>query len=166
MKNWLLSTFFSALALIGSAQETPEPVAPLKADAGGLLYVIPVQGVVDTGMLHVVRRGLREAEQKKASGIILRMDTPGGRVDIMEEILQRLLRSKIRTHTFVEKDAMSAGAIIALGTDEIYMAPGSRIGAATPHMAEHGLAGIPVGCAVSVARNGQAKQCQRIERMG
>ena len=132
MKNWLLSTFFSALALIGSAQETPEPVAPLKADAGGLLYVIPVQGVVDTGMLHVVRRGLREAEQKKASGIILRMDTPGGRVDIMEEILQRLLRSKIRTHTFVEKDAMSAGAIIALGTDEIYMAPGSRIGAATP----------------------------------
>lgn len=132
MKIWLLSIIFSALSLIGSAQEAPAPVAPIKAVEGGPLYVIPVQGVVDTGMLHVVRRGLREAEQKKASGIILRMDTPGGRVDIMEEILQRLLRSKIRTHTFVEKDAMSAGAIIALGTDEIYMAPGSRIGAATP----------------------------------
>jgi membrane-bound serine protease (ClpP class) len=132
MKNWLLSTLFSTLALGGVAQQGPEPAVPAKPAAGGPLYVIPVQGVVDTGMLHVVRRGLREAEQKKASGIILRMDTPGGRVDIMEEILQRLLRVKIRTHTFVEKDAMSAGAIIALGTDEIYMAPGSRIGAATP----------------------------------
>ena len=132
MKNWLLSTLFSTLALGGVAQQGPAPAAPVQPDADGPLYVIPVQGVVDTGMLHVVRRGLREAEQQKASGIILRMDTPGGRVDIMEEILQRLLRTKIRTHTFVEKDAMSAGAIIALGTDEIYMAPGSRIGAATP----------------------------------
>lgn len=132
MKNWLLSTLFSTLALGGVAQQSPAPAAPVQPDADGPLYVIPVQGVVDTGMLHVVRRGLREAEQQKASGIILRMDTPGGRVDIMEEILQRLLRTKIRTHTFVEKDAMSAGAIIALGTDEIYMAPGSRIGAATP----------------------------------
>ncbi len=132
MKNWLPSILFSALALGGVAQQPPEPSAPARTDAEGPLYVIPVQGMVDTGMLHVVRRGLREAEQQKASGIILRMDTPGGRVDVMEEILQRLLRTKIRTHTFVEKDAMSAGAIIALGTDEIYMAPGSRIGAATP----------------------------------
>lgn len=132
MKNRLLSILFSALALHGAAQQPPVAPAPDRAGADGPLYVIPVQGVVDTGMLHVVRRGLREAEQKKAAGIILRMDTPGGRVDIMEEILQRLLRTKIRTHTFVEKDAMSAGAIIALGTDEIYMAPGSRIGAATP----------------------------------
>ncbi|MFO1522037.1 MAG: NfeD family protein [Kiritimatiellia bacterium] len=136
MKSWILSTLFSAAALAACAQGSspaPAPPSPAGAEASGAngpLYVIPVHGVVDRGMLW--SGAACGGGRLNASGIILRMDTPGGRVDIMEEIIQRLLRARVRTYTFVEKDAMSAGAIIALGTDEIYMAPGSRIGAATP----------------------------------
>ena len=62
------------------------------------------------------------------------MDTPGGRVDITRDIIEIISKIKIPVYTFVEKDAYSAGAIIALATPHIYMAPGSVIGAATPLM--------------------------------
>jgi membrane-bound serine protease (ClpP class) len=60
------------------------------------------------------------------------MDTPGGRVDITREIIDIISKIDVPVYTFIERDAYSAGAIIALSTPHIYMAPGSVIGAATP----------------------------------
>jgi membrane-bound serine protease (ClpP class) len=62
------------------------------------------------------------------------MDTPGGQVNAAEGIVNAITRTAIPTYTFVDNDAFSAGAIIALATKHIYMAPGSVIGAATPMM--------------------------------
>ncbi len=98
------------------------------------VYVIPVKGMIERGLLYVIRRGVAEAEQNKANAIILDMDTPGGRLDAAEEIVNIISSTKIKTYTFVNHDAISAGAIIALATDKIYMAPGSRIGDAMPIM--------------------------------
>ncbi|MFC1467322.1 nodulation protein NfeD [Verrucomicrobiota bacterium] len=96
------------------------------------VYVIPVEGMIEPALLYVIRRGVDEAVSAKADALILTMDTPGGRLDATEEIIRTLGKSKLPTYTFVEKDAFSAGAIIALSTQHIYMAPGSVIGDAMP----------------------------------
>ncbi len=96
-----------------------------------LVIVIPVEGMIERGLLYVIRRSLADAVREEAAVVILDMDTPGGRVDVTEEIMRLLmdLPDSIRTITYVNKDALSAGALITASTGRIYMAPGSRIGA-------------------------------------
>jgi membrane-bound serine protease (ClpP class) len=62
------------------------------------------------------------------------MRTNGGLVDVTEEIIRLLERAPMKTYTYVDDKAYSAGAYIAAATDKIFMAPGSVIGAATPVM--------------------------------
>lgn len=97
----------------------------------GPVCVITVDGVVERGLLYVMRRGVKEAKAANASAIILDMNTPGGRLDTAEEIIRLLLNvpNSIKTYTYVNPDALSAGALISLATDEIYIAPSGRIGA-------------------------------------
>jgi membrane-bound serine protease (ClpP class) len=59
------------------------------------------------------------------------MDTYGGTVTDADEIRTRILESKIPVYVFINKDAASAGALISIACDSIYMAPGASIGAAT-----------------------------------
>jgi len=90
--------------------------------------------MIERGLVYVVRRGVATAHREGASAIIFDMHTPGGRLDAAEEIVNIIANVGIETCTFVNRDAISAGAIISLGTDRIYMAPGSRIGDAMPLM--------------------------------
>lgn len=90
--------------------------------------------MIEPALLYVIRRGVLEAERRNAAAIILKMDTPGGRLDATADIVRVLQRTRVPTYTFVEKSAISAGAIIALATKHIYMAPGSVIGDAMPIM--------------------------------
>ena len=110
------------------AEDAPSP-APK-----GPVYVIPVKGMIEPALLYVMRRGVLEAERNDAAAIILLMDTPGGRLDAATDIVRLMQRARVPTYTFVEKNAISAGAIIALSTRKIYMAPGSVIGDAMPIM--------------------------------
>jgi membrane-bound serine protease (ClpP class) len=96
--------------------------------------VLTIHEDITHNTLYLVRRGLREAEEKKAAAVVLDMRTNGGRVDVTEEIIRLLERTSIKTYTFVNDKAYSAGAYIAAATDKIFMAPGSVIGAATPVM--------------------------------
>lgn len=106
--------------------------APSLSREGEPVYIIPIKGEIEQGLVWVVRRGIREAEENNARAIILNMDTPGGKVDATEEIIDLLSATKIPTYTYVNPRAFSAGAYIAMATKHIYMAPGSTIGAATP----------------------------------
>ena len=90
--------------------------------------------MIEPALTYVVRRGVQEADAAKAKAIIFVMDTPGGTLDAASDIIRLIERAPMPTYTFVEKDAYSAGAIIAMATKTIYMAPGSVIGAATPMM--------------------------------
>lgn len=117
-------------SLCGAAEPLPASTAPLPRT----VYILPVSQVIDRAQLYVFRRGLAEAQQHQAAALILDMDTPGGRIDVTEDILKLLKQVSIPTYTYVNPSAISAGAIIALGTRHIYMAPGSRIGDAMPIM--------------------------------
>lgn len=99
-----------------------------------VVYIIPIKKMIEPALLYVIRRGVDEATGSNAAAIIFAMDTPGGRVDATQDILTIINKTDIPTYTFVESEAFSAGAIIAMGTEHIYMAPGSVIGAATPMM--------------------------------
>lgn len=93
---------------------------------------IPVEGVVELGMAPFIERSLAEAEASGARFVVLDMDTPGGRVDAAQRITDALRDTDLPVYTLVNRRAFSAGALIALATDRIYMRPGSVIGAATP----------------------------------
>lgn len=97
-----------------------------------VVYQIPIEDQIEPALLYVIRRGVTEASKASADAIIFTMDTPGGRVDITRDILEIIREIDVPVYTFVKRDAYSAGAIIALSTPKIYMAPGSVIGAATP----------------------------------
>jgi membrane-bound serine protease (ClpP class) len=99
-----------------------------------LVFQIPIENQIEPALLYVIRRGVTEAAAADADAILFTMDTPGGRVDITRDIIDIIRKSDIPFYTFVERDAYSAGAIIAIATEKIYMAPGSVIGAATPMM--------------------------------
>ena len=114
------------LAPPAGAAAAPAPDAPV--------YVIPIRGQIEGALLYVIRRGIAEAEQKNAAAIVLVMDTPGGTLAAASDIVRSIQAAKPPVYTFVEKDAFSAGAIIALATRRIYMAPGAVIGDALPIM--------------------------------
>lgn len=127
-----------ALGLLAVAMLPTQPARAAEprdtATEQPLVYVIPIRGMIEPALLYVVRRGVSEAERDQADAIVFVMDTPGGTVDAAREIVFTIQNLSVPTYTFVEKDAFSAGAIIALATRAIYMAPGSVIGAALPIM--------------------------------
>jgi len=97
-----------------------------------VVYVIPIDGVIDLGLAPFVERTLTEATAEQAAAVILEINTFGGRVDAAVLIRDALLRTPVRTIAFVNKRAISAGALIALATTTIAMAEGGTLGAATP----------------------------------
>src|SRR3954447_13515808 len=98
----------------------------------GDVAVIPLSGEISGSLAAFVRRTAKEAEMAGASAIIFEMNTYGGRLDAAEEISNVLNKTTIPTYTFINSNAGSAGAILALATRYIYMAPVSAIGAAAP----------------------------------
>jgi membrane-bound serine protease (ClpP class) len=98
----------------------------------GPVYRVPVTGVIELGLAPFIERILAEAEAANAAVVILDIDTPGGRVDAAQRITKALQDADIPTYALVNPHAFSAGAMIALATDRIYMRPYSMIGAATP----------------------------------
>lgn len=95
------------------------------------ILVVPVSGMVDNGLVKLVERGILEAETMSYKMIIFDMDTYGGLLDAGDKIRSAILDTEMPTIAFVNKNAASAGALIAIACDEIVMAPGSSMGAAT-----------------------------------
>src|SRR5438477_1752169 len=98
----------------------------------GDVVVVPLRGEISPSLLMFLRRAEKAAESNSASAIIFEMNTYGGRLDSAEEITSALNHATIPTYTFINTNAGSAGALIALATPHIYMAPVSAIGAAAP----------------------------------
>jgi membrane-bound serine protease (ClpP class) len=99
---------------------------------GGPIYRIPVDGVIELGLAPFIERTLREAEAAGARAVILDIETPGGRIDAAQRIVRAIQESAVPVYALVNMHAHSAGAMIALAARQIYMRPGSQIGAVTP----------------------------------
>ena len=106
--------------------------APLAQEKRPVVYVAPIEGIIDLGLAPFVQRVLDEATAAGAAAVVLEINTFGGRVDAAVQIRDALLNSRVRTVAFVNKRAISAGALISLAAENLVMAGGSTIGAATP----------------------------------
>lgn len=126
MKHWFIALgLILGFSPLTQAQTAPE-VKP------GDIVVAPLKGEVSEAQVFVLRRALKAAEAGKAAAFVIDMDTYGGSLGAAVKILDLLLKSQIPTYTYIDSNAGSAGALIALGTQHIYMAPVSAIGAAAP----------------------------------
>lgn len=95
------------------------------------VFTFAIDQDIDPAMNRRVKLALEQAEALQVDVILIEMDTYGGAVTDADEIRTRILESKIPVYVFINKDAASAGALISIASDSIYMAPGASIGAAT-----------------------------------
>ena len=96
------------------------------------VYYTLLKGTINNKLANDFIGVLEEAESTNAEAIILEIDTFGGRLDAAVKIKDKLIDTQINTIAFINKKAISAGALISLASRHIVMAPGSTIGAATP----------------------------------
>jgi membrane-bound serine protease (ClpP class) len=95
------------------------------------VMVMEIKDEIDPRMLRYVKLALENAEKTNAEYVIIDMDTYGGVLTDAKEIVDLLMDYKKPLWVFVNSDAASAGALISIACDSIYMSPGATIGAAT-----------------------------------
>lgn len=120
--SWLFLLALSFLLLVPS----------MPVFAKGKVYEITIDNEIEMGLHEYLKRSINEAEEAKADVIILNMHTPGGSIDAAVKIGKLLDTTQIPVVAFVNTNAISAGAYIALHADDIYMMPTATMGSAAP----------------------------------
>jgi len=82
-----------------------------------IVYKIPIQGTIDLGLPPFIERIIQNAEEENADAIIFDIDTFGGRVDAATQIKDAILSSNVLTVAFINRRAISAGALISLSCE-------------------------------------------------
>jgi membrane-bound serine protease (ClpP class) len=95
------------------------------------IMVMEIKAEIDPAMKRYVGLALAHANSSKAEVVIIEMDTYGGVFTDAKEIVQMLVNFKAPVWVFINSDAASAGALISIACDSIYMSEGASIGAAT-----------------------------------
>jgi membrane-bound serine protease (ClpP class) len=118
--------------LIAGIFVTSLPAGAQSEATGPDVYIVDISGTIDLGLAPYLDRVLGEAADSNAAAVILEINTPGGRLDAALQMRSDLLGAQVPTVAWVNRDAFSAGALIAIAAEQIYMAPGAEMGAATP----------------------------------
>ena len=95
------------------------------------VMVMEIKSEIDPRVTRYVELALKHAEEAKADIVIIEMDTYGGVLTDAKDIVDKIMGFKKPIWVFVNSDAASAGALISIACDSIYMSPGASIGAAT-----------------------------------
>ena len=93
------------------------------------IYIVPIQNTIDLGIPSFVNRAIDIAKSDNSELIIFDIDTFGGRVDAATQIKDAISETEIPTIAFINRRAISAGSLISLSCDKIYMTDGATIGA-------------------------------------
>jgi len=126
LKSWIILICFCGINLnFIQAQEQQ-----IDSDATRA-YTFKLHNEIFDAALHTVKRAIKEANEMDADYLVMDLNTYGGRVDIADSIRTALLNSPITTVVLINNNAASAGALISLACDSIFMVPGAQMGAAT-----------------------------------
>lgn len=128
---WLFLIGIGLAGLLG-------PGAAHGQNGAATVHVAPIQGEIDLGLAPFIKRVLRQAREEGAAAVVLEINTPGGRLDAALQIKDSVLDSDVPVVAFVNREAFSAGALIAIAADRIYLSPAGVIGAATPVVGDTG----------------------------
>lgn len=96
------------------------------------VLLVRIEGEIDRAMAAHLSRALNDAGDQPVRTVVLLVNTPGGRLDAALDMKDAILDSPKPTVALVDRQALSAGALITIAAEEIYMVPGSVMGAATP----------------------------------
>jgi membrane-bound serine protease (ClpP class) len=106
-----------------------------KAQGKGIAYSVELKGGIDRARRHELEQALKDAKDKNARLVILRLDTPGGAIATTREMIGDLLAAPLPVVVYVAPDgarAGSAGVFITMASDVAAMAPQTNIGSASP----------------------------------
>lgn len=95
------------------------------------VYTFPINGDIMPAQQRLVSKCLTEAREQNADLVVIRMNTYGGLVNVADSIRTMILNYPTPIWVYIDNQAASAGALIALAADRIYMHPGGSIGAAS-----------------------------------
>lgn len=95
------------------------------------VVVIPIKKEINSTTWTYIKKGYALADTIQADVVLIHMNTYGGQVVFADSIRTKILNSKYRTHVFIDNNAASAGALISIACDSIFMRSGATIGAAT-----------------------------------
>ncbi len=96
-----------------------------------LVFTFNIKEQIAMPVWRITQKSFEEAHKLGADLIILHLNTYGGLVDIADSIRTKILNSDIPVYVFIDDNAASAGALISIACDSIYMRPGGKFGAAT-----------------------------------
>lgn len=96
------------------------------------VWILRIDGEIGTGTVTYLREGLNQAETAEAALVVLVLSTPGGLLNAGLAARDLLLDTTIPTIAFVNRQALSSGALLAIACEQIIFEPGGVLGAATP----------------------------------
>ena len=99
---------------------------------GAEVWVLSIDGEIGSGTVSYLRKGLSEAAAAGAEACLIRFSTPGGHLDAAISARDLIMDAPLPTIAYVDREAYSAGALLAIACQRIYFAPGGVMGAATP----------------------------------
>lgn len=123
------------LVLAGTMLPAQQPADPVPPPERAVLFAI--EGQLAQTMAISLNRAIRKASEVGAKTLIIEINTPGGEMVLMEQLRDMLLvdayqRDGLKTVAFVNANADSAGALIAIACQELYMSSLGHMGSATP----------------------------------
>ncbi|MFP4200767.1 MAG: ATP-dependent Clp protease proteolytic subunit, partial [Clostridia bacterium] len=121
----VLFLFFGAM-IGGGAAATAQETESVS------VHEVSLSGTVDAGQASLLRRAIARAEEDGAEILVVRITTFGGAVNAAVDMKDMLLESSLTTVAFVSGRSWSAGVLLTVACDHIFMAPGSSLGAAQP----------------------------------
>ena len=127
MRHFLITVIMLAVALVTQAAGVADSVQTKDCK----VYTFKIEEEIAPPASLRVEKALEEAEKLKADLIVVKINTFGGTLDDADKIRTAFLDSKIPIYAFIDNNAASAGALICIACDSIYMHSGSSIGAAT-----------------------------------
>ncbi|MGJ8697933.1 MAG: NfeD family protein [Verrucomicrobiaceae bacterium] len=129
-----MMAFFLGLAGFLQAEGTDQRVLGKSVEESyeGKVVVIEVgeDDLVNGQSFKFWERALDRVEEEGAKAVVFKLDTPGGLAFATHDLMSKIANLKVPTISYIDPEAMSAGAMIAVSTDRIYMAPGALVGSA------------------------------------
>ena len=135
-----LLLLLTSLVAFGQTTETASDEKPNKrvfgkseeeSYEGKVVHIVVGQSdLVNKQSFKFMRRTLRRAEEEGAKAVVFELDTPGGYAHETQKLMREMVDAEIPQFTFINPMAGSAGALLAVASNEIYMSPSSVVGAA------------------------------------
>lgn len=127
-RGWFLGAWIALCILVAT-------LVPAQAAGGPLIVVLTADGTVTPALSSYLQRGIQTAEQRGAEMLVFQLNTPGGSISVMNEMVQAIRQSSVPVVVYVAPRgamAASAGTILTLAGHASAMAPETIIGAASP----------------------------------